>query len=79
MRIKILYSLILMCILAAMPYVSSGSSVAAYVTVGCPFSLHMNTLPIYPQGSVITVNYTIKTIAQCSISNLNGYLGSVFI
>ena len=73
MRLNISHSLILMCILAAMPYVSSGSSVAAYVTVGCPFSLHMNTLPIYPQGSVITVNYTIKTIAQCSISNLNGY------
>lgn len=73
MRINILYSLILMCILAAMPYVSSGSSVAAYVTVGCPFSVQMHTLPVYPQGSVITVNYTIKTIAQCSISNLNGY------
>ena len=73
MRINILYSLILMCILAAMSYASSGSSVAAYVTVGCPFSVQMHTLPIYPQGSVITVNYTIKTIAQCSISNLNGY------
>ena len=73
MRINILYSLILICILAAMSYASSGSSVAAYVTVGCPFSVQMHTLPVYPQGSVITVNYTIKTIAQCSISNLNGY------
>ena len=65
----LLIPVVLSCFLYA-----SNSAVSASVTIGCPFYLKINTLPVYPQGSVITVNYTIKTLAQCSISNLNGYL-----
>ena len=65
----LLIPVVLSCFLYA-----SNSAVSASVTIGCPFYLKINTLPVYPQGSVITVNYTIKTMAACSISNLNGYL-----
>lgn len=64
--------LLISVVLASLSYASS-SAVSASVTVGCPFSVQLHTLPVYPQGGTIAVNYTVKTMAVCSISNLNGY------
>ena len=48
-------------------------SLAAAVSVYCPFTVSANSLPIYPLIGSLTMNYTIQTTAaSCSYASLSG-------
>ncbi len=72
MRIKVSYSLILICVLMAMPYASS-NLITANVTVNCPYGIQLSVLPVYPRIGIIRANYTVNALSTCSVSNVNGY------
>lgn len=76
MRMKSLYYLILMCILAGMPYASS-NLITANVNVNCPYGIHLSVLPVYPRVGTIHANYTANTLSTCSVSGVSGYFSLI--
>lgn len=67
----VIITLALMAVPGAM---SQSGSIIANASVACPFSIHVNTQAAYLFGSNAAGNYTIRTIAACSISDMNGSL-----
>ncbi len=54
------------------PFIHAATVITANVTVGCTFSLSLNTLAVYPKGSNVSANYSIKTLSDCNIASIPG-------
>ncbi len=52
---------------------SQGSSIAASVSVTCPFSITPDVLPEYVWGGNIILNYTATANVPCTIPSMGGY------
>ena len=52
---------------------ASSNLIYANITINCPYSLHLSTLPVYPDIGNIHINYTAQTTSTCGIPDLNGY------
>ncbi len=66
-------AMIIACAMLSIPIAFAQDTViTANVTVSCIFSLSLNTLAVYPKGSDISANYSIKTLSDCNIASMPG-------
>jgi hypothetical protein len=71
-RAQLLLFIAALSAMAAFTSANSSNTIQASLSVGCPFYISENALPIYTLGNYITLNYTIFTEAECTITDMPG-------